>query len=67
MVWGILPKVVTELKKMVLKDNVENITRSGNHYKPSFLEKDHPGRDLGKGPNPWNLKEKKTKKKKIGS
>ncbi|KAK9991357.1 hypothetical protein SO802_026342 [Lithocarpus litseifolius] len=48
-VWGILPKGVTELKKRVLEDNVANITRSGKHYKPSFLEKDHPGRDLGEG------------------
>ena len=48
-IWGILPKVVTELKKRVLEDNVANITRSGKHYKPSFLEKDHPSRDLGEG------------------
>ena len=44
-VWGILLKGVTELKKRVLEGNVENITRSGKHYKPSFLEKGHPGRD----------------------
>ena len=37
------------MKKRVLEDNVTNITRSGKHYKPSFLEKDHPGRDLGEG------------------
>ena len=48
-VWGILLKGVIELKKMVLEDNVANITRNGKHYKPSFLEKDHPGRDLGEG------------------
>ena len=46
-IWGILPKGVTELKKRVLEDNVANITRSRKHYKPSFLEKDHPGMDLG--------------------
>ena len=38
-IWGILPKGVIELKKRVLEDNVANITRSGKHYKPSFLEK----------------------------
>ena len=48
-VWGILPKGVMKLKKRVLEDNVANITRNGKHYKPSFLEKDHPGRDLGEG------------------
>ena len=45
--WGILPKGVMELKKRVFEDNVANITRSGKHYKPSFLENDHPSRDLG--------------------
>ena len=29
--WGILPKGVTELKKRVLEDNVANITRSVKH------------------------------------
>ena len=38
-IWGILPKGVTELNKRVLKDNVANIIRSGKQYKPSFLEK----------------------------
>ena len=38
---------MTELKKRVVEDNVANITRSGKHYKPSFLEKDHPGTDIG--------------------
>ena len=38
-----------EWKRRVLEDNVANITRSGKHYKPSFLEKDHLGRDLGEG------------------
>ena len=46
---GILPKGITELKKRAMKNNVENITRSGKHYKPSFLEKDHLGRDIGEG------------------
>ena len=31
---------------------VANITRSGKHYKPSFLEKDHPARDLEEGSKP---------------
>ena len=37
------------MKKRVLEDNVANITRCGKHYKSSFLEKDHPSRDLGEG------------------
>ena len=45
-VWGILPKGISELKKRVIEDNVANITRSEKHYKPSFLEKDHLGRDI---------------------
>ena len=49
-VWGILLKGVMELKKMVLE--VANISRSGKHYKPSFLENDHFGRDLGEGSKP---------------
>ena len=59
MVWGILPKGVTELKKKVLKDNVANITRSGKHDKPSFLEKDHPSRDIGERSKPTEPKGKK--------
>ena len=49
---GILPRGMTKLKKGVIKDNVANITRSGKHYKPSFLEKDHLGRDIGEGSKP---------------
>ena len=48
-VWGILPKGMTELKKRVIEDNVANITRSGKHYKPPFLEKDRLSRDIGEG------------------
>ena len=51
-VWGILPKGMTKLKKIVIEDNVANITRSRKHYNPSFLEKDHPGRDIGEGSKP---------------
>ena len=51
-IWGILPKRVTKLNKKVLEDNVANITRSGKHYKPSFLENDHPGKDLREGSKP---------------
>ena len=50
-VWGILLKGMTKIKKGVIEDNVANITRIGKHYKPSFLEKDHPGREIGKGPS----------------
>ena len=35
-----------------------NITRIGKHYKPSFLEKDHPSRDIGEGSKPTKPKEK---------
>ena len=64
-VWGILPKGMTELKKRVIEDNVANITRSGKHYKPSFLEKDHPSRDIGEGFKPMESKGKEEKRKKI--
>ena len=63
MVWGILPKGVMELKKSVLEDNVANITRSGKHYKPSFLDNGHPGRDLGEGSKPMEPKGKEDKEK----
>ena len=67
-VWGILHKGVMELKKRFLEDNVANITRSGKHYKPSFLEKDHPSRDLEEGSKTTEPKGKEAKKKKkIGS
>ena len=42
-----------------------NITKSGKHYKPSFLEKDHPGRDIGEGLKPIEPKRKKKKRKEI--
>ena len=60
-VWEILPKGVTELKKKVLEDNVANISRSGKHYKPFFLEKDHPGRNLREGSKPTKPKAKEDK------
>ena len=63
--WGILPKGMIELKKRVMEDNVANIIRSGKHYKPSFLEKDHPGRDIGEGLKPTEPKRKKRKRKEI--
>ena len=52
---------MTELKKRVLKDNVENITRSGKHYKPSFLEKDNLGRNMEEGSKPIEPKRKEEK------
>ena len=61
-IWGILSKGVTELKKRVLEDNVANITRSGKHYKPSFLEKDYLGRDLEEGSKPMEPRGKEDKK-----
>ena len=53
-----------ELKKKVLEDNVANITRGGKHYKPSFLEKDHLGRDLREGSKPTKPRGKEDQKKK---
>ena len=38
-----------------------NIMRSGKHYKPSFLEKDHPSRDIGEGSKPMKPKGKEEK------
>ena len=38
--WGIVPKGMFELKKRIQEDDVTNVTRSGKHYKPSFLERD---------------------------
>jgi len=64
-IWGILPKGVTELKKRVLEDNVANITRSGNYYKPSFLENDHPGRDLGEGSKPTEPRGKEEEEDRV--
>ena len=50
---------MSELKKRVPNDNVANITRSGKHYKPSFLKKDHPSRNVEEGSKPvrlnWNF------------
>ena len=57
-VWGILLKGITELNKGIIRDNVANITRSGKHYKPSILEKDYLGRDIGEGSKPTEPKEK---------
>ena len=51
-----------KLKKRVLEDNVENINRSGKHYKPSFLEKDHLGRDLREGSKATEPRGKEDKK-----
>ena len=52
---------MAELKKRVIEDNVANITRSGKHYKPSFLENDHSGRDIGEGSKPIEPKGKNEK------
>ena len=60
-IWGVLPKRMSELKKRVLEDNVANITRSGKHYKPSFLENDHLGRNMEEGSKRIELKRKEEK------
>ena len=52
---------MAELKKRVIEDNVANITRSGKHYKPSLLEKDHPSRDIKEGSKPIEPMVKKEK------
>ena len=56
---------MTELKKRVLEDNVANITRSGKHYKPSFLEKDHLGRDLAEPSKPTKPKGKEEEEDRV--
>ena len=38
-----------------------NNTKSGKYYKPSFLEKDHLGRDIGEGSKPTEPKGKEDK------
>lgn len=55
---------MTKLKKRVIKDNVANITRSGKHYKPSFLERDHLGRDIEEESKPTEPKAKEEKEEK---
>ena len=50
-----------ELKKGVIEDNMANITKSGKHYKPSFLEKVHLGRDIGERSKPTKPKGKEEK------
>ena len=64
-IWGILPIGMIKLKKRFLEDNVANISRSGKHYKPSFLEKDHPGRNIGEGSKPTKLKGKEEKEEEV--
>ena len=58
---GIVPKGMYELKKRILEDDVANFTRSRKHYKPSFLEKDHLGRNLEEGLKPIGLDGKEEK------
>ena len=59
--WGILPKGMFELKKRILEDVMANITRSGKHYKPSFLEKDHLERNVEEGSKHVGLNGKEEK------
>ena len=59
--WGILPKGMFELKKRILEDVVANITMSGKHYKPSFLEKDHLERNVEEGSKHVGLNGKEEK------
>ena len=57
-IWGILPKGIIEIKRRVIEGDVANITRSGKHYKPSFLEKEHLGRNIGEDSKPMEHKGK---------
>ena len=53
------------MKKRVLEDNLANITRSGKHYKPSLLEKDHLGRDLAEPSKPTKPKGKEEEEDRV--
>ena len=66
-IWRILPKGMSELKKGILEDDVANITRSKKHYKLSFLEKDHPGRNVEEGSKliGLNVKEEKEEEDRV--
>ena len=44
-----------------MEDNVANITRNGKHFKPSFFELDHLGKDIGEGSKPTEPKGKEEK------
>ena len=46
------------MKRRVIEGDVANITRSGKHYKPSFLEKEHLGRNIGEDSKPMEHKGK---------
>ena len=52
---------MAEIKKRVMENSVVNITRSGKHYKSSFLKKDHPSRDIGERSKPTKPKGKEEK------
>ena len=56
--WGIVPKGMSKLKKRILEDDMANVTSSGKHYKPTFLDKDHLGRYLEEGSKLVGLNEK---------
>lgn len=53
---GITPKGRHEVKKIEQEKDVMNVTRSEKNYKPSFLEKYYPKRDMGEGQKPSGLK-----------
>ena len=44
-----------------------NITRIGKLYKPPFLEKDHPGRNMEEGSKPIDSMGRKKKKRRTES
>lgn len=52
---------MSKLKKRIQEDDVANVTMSGKHYKPSILEKNHPGRNIGEGSRPIGLNGNKEK------
>ena len=54
------------MKRIVIEDNVANIIGRGKHYKPSFIENDNLGRDIGEGSKPMEPKGEEEKEEKDG-
>ena len=52
------------MKRIVIEDNVANIIGRGKHYKPSFIENDNLGRDIGEGSKPMEPKGEEEKEEK---
>ena len=52
------------MKRIVIEDNVANIIGRGKRYKPSFIENDNLGRDIGEGSKPMEPKGEEEKEEK---